>query len=134
MPNSRRQQPAAADRRLQLGGDGEAAAAEWLRARGYRILERNYRCPWGEADIIARDRCGTTVIVEVRSRHDGRRQLEALQSIGPHKQRQLRRLALGLLAERERYVDIRIDVIIVGGGAGGRLRVLAHIPNAVEDV
>ena len=109
-------------------------AADWLRARGYRILERNYRRPWGEADIIARDRHGVTVVVEVRTRRHARHHFEALESVGPRKQHQLRRIARGMLAERERHFDIRIDVIVVGGDADGRLHVLTHVRNAVEDV
>jgi len=74
------------------------------------------------------------VIVEVRSRRRARDGLEALESVGPRKQRRLRRLARGILAERGRHVDLRIDVIAVGGGADGGLRVLAHVRNAVEDL
>ncbi len=104
-----------------------------MRARGYRILERNYTRPWGEADIVARDRDGTTVIVEVRSRSDARRRLELLESVDWRKQRQLRRLAQGLLAERNRHINIRIDVIAVVADQHGVLRVHSHIRNAVED-
>ncbi len=116
-----------------LGRQAEEFAAQWLRARGYRILERNYTRPWGEADIIARDRDGTTVIVEVRSRSDARRRLELLESVDWRKQRQLRRLAQGLLAQRNRHIDIRIDVIAVVADEHGALRVHSHIRNAVED-
>lgn len=42
------------------GDRGEERAAEFLQAQGYRILERNYRCPLGEMDMIARD--GATVV------------------------------------------------------------------------
>ena len=97
-------------------------------------MERNYRRSWGEADIIARDRDGTTVIVEVRSRSDERRVVELLESVDVRKQRQLRRLARGLLAERDRHIDIRVDVIAVIADGDGDLRVHLHIRNAVEDV
>lgn len=74
------------------------------------------------------------VIVEVRSRRDPRYRIELLESVNARKQGQLRRLARGYLAERERHVDIRIDVIAVGADGDGALRVLSHIRNAVEDV
>lgn len=74
------------------------------------------------------------MIVEVRSRSDARRRLDLLESVDPRKQRQLRRLAQGLLAERNRHINIRIDVIAVGAGDDGALRVLSHIRGAVEDV
>ena len=73
------------------------------------------------------------MIIEVRSRRDPRYPLELLESVGPRKQHQLRRLAHGLLAERERQIEIRIDVIAVSTGPDGRLRVVSHIPNAVAD-
>ena len=101
--------------------------------RGYRILARNYRRPWGEADIIARDPGGTAVIVEVRSRGAEAAALAALESVDAAKQRQLRRLARGLLTEARRELDLRIDVIAVGRGESGRLEVRAHLRGAVED-
>ena len=89
------------DSKQALGAAGEDLAASYLQARGYGIVERNYRRRWGEADIIAVDPDRTYVIVEVRSRSDRRYAVEAAQSVGPRKQRQLRRLAHGWLAEQE---------------------------------
>jgi putative endonuclease len=37
----------------EIGGIGESVAAEFLRKKGFEVLERNYRKPWGEIDIIA---------------------------------------------------------------------------------
>ncbi len=122
-----------ADHRQTLGAAGESLAASYLEARGYRIVERNYRRSWGEADIIALDPNGVHVIVEVRSRSDQRYAVEAAHSVGPRKQRQLRRLALGWLAEQELEVDIRVDVMIVAPDRRRRLSVVAHIVDAVED-
>ena len=121
------------DRRRVLGAAGEELAANYLEARGYEIIERNYRRRWGEADIIALDPEGTHVIVEVRSRSDRRYVVEAAQSVGPRKQQQLRRLAHGLLSEQEFEIDIRVDVIVVAPDRNGRLSVAAHIKDAVED-
>ncbi len=50
-----------------LGERGENLAAKYLRNQGYKILERNFRTPIGEIDIIARDG-KTLVFVEVKSR------------------------------------------------------------------
>ena len=50
----------------QLGRQSEDLAAEFLAQKGYQILERNFRSPWGEIDIIAQDR-DFLVFVEVRS-------------------------------------------------------------------
>ena len=50
-----------------LGQQGEQIAVQYLKAHGYKILERNYRCRVGEVDIIAEDQ-GDLVFVEVKAR------------------------------------------------------------------
>ena len=50
-----------------FGQIGENAAADVLRAKGYRILKQNYRCRYGEIDIIA-ERDGDVSFVEVKTR------------------------------------------------------------------
>lgn len=51
----------------RIGAAGEAAAASELEAAGCVILDRNYRCPYGEVDLIARD--GEVIVfVEVKTR------------------------------------------------------------------
>ena len=119
--------------RQRLGAAGESLASVYLEARGYQLIERNYRRRWGEADIIALSPDGVHVIVEVRSRSDRRYAVEAAYSVGPHKQRQLRRLAHGYLAELEAEVDLRVDVMLVAPDQHGRLTVVAHIMDAIED-
>lgn len=59
------------DLRIVLGRLGEDLAAGWLEAQGYEILKRNYRCPYGEIDLIVRkDRQISFVEVKTR-RGDG---------------------------------------------------------------
>ena len=53
--------------RKALGALGEKKAAEFLKKKGHRILETNFRCREGELDIISRDR-DCLVFVEVRTR------------------------------------------------------------------
>ena len=55
--------------RIELGKKGENAAVKFLERRGYTIVDRNWRCPAGEADIIAFDG-DTLVFVEVKTRSD----------------------------------------------------------------
>ncbi|WP_420368012.1 YraN family protein [Curtobacterium sp. L1-20] len=50
-----------------LGRFGEDRAAEWLTERGFRVVERNWRCARGEIDIVAWQSC-TLVFVEVKTR------------------------------------------------------------------
>src|SRR5579862_6099400 len=54
--------------RARLGRGGESLAATWLGAHGYRVIERNWRCPYGELDLIAQDDTGTLIGVEVKTR------------------------------------------------------------------
>ena len=49
------------------GNKGEGIAAEYLIGRGYKIIERNYRKPWGELDIIAIAGDATLVFIEVKT-------------------------------------------------------------------
>ncbi len=55
----------------QIGDLGEQLAADFLIKNGYTVLERNYRTPYGELDIIAKDR-DTVVFVEVKTRSTDR--------------------------------------------------------------
>ena len=57
------------DTRINLGKKGENAAVKFLEQRGYVIVDRNWRCPAGEADIIAFDG-DTLVFIEVKTRSD----------------------------------------------------------------
>lgn len=101
-------------RRRQLGADGEDRAARWYVAAGYEVLDRNWRCPLGEIDLVCR-RGSTIVVVEVKARSSGAfgSPAEAVTSV---KQRRLRRLAACWLAQRRRRaVLVRFDVVAVTG-------------------
>ncbi|MDO8481920.1 MAG: YraN family protein [bacterium] len=52
--------------RKDVGRDGEDIACQFLERKGFKILERNYRQPWGEIDIIA-EKAGTIRFVEVKA-------------------------------------------------------------------
>ncbi len=51
----------------ETGKLGEDLATQYLKGKGYRVIERNYRKPWGELDIIAYAEDGTLVFVEVKT-------------------------------------------------------------------
>lgn len=82
-----------------LGLLGEEMAAGYLEADGYEILCRNYRCPYGEIDIIAR-KDGYTVFVEVKTR-TGQEYGQPAESVGRVKQRKIRQTAAFYLAEQD---------------------------------
>ena len=54
-------------KRRDTGIRGEKLARDFLKKRGYHILETNYRCPEGEIDIIARHK-DSLVFIEVRTK------------------------------------------------------------------
>ncbi len=53
--------------KAELGKSGEDLACRYLVDKGYRIIERNFRKPWGELDIIAKSLDKTLVFVEVKT-------------------------------------------------------------------
>ena len=55
--------------RHELGKDGEEQATDYLKNKGYEIIERNYECRQGEIDIIAKDK-EEYVFIEVKTRQN----------------------------------------------------------------
>jgi putative endonuclease len=116
-------------RRIRTGRRGEDLAAAYLQERGYRIVARNYRCLFGEADIIARDG-ETLVFVEVKSRKSetfGHPQ----EAVGIAKQKKLSRISLCYIQEKRLEIcEARFDVIAVKlSPEGARIDL---IPNAFD--
>ena len=102
--------------RQELGALGEQVAVEHLQDMGWRNLERNWRCRYGELDLIAADGSDTVVFVEVKTRTgDGFGGLE--HAVTPQKIRRIRRLAgLWLAGQARGWPDLRIDVVGVRVG------------------
>ena len=117
------------DDRRGLGRHGENLAARHLAARGYEILERNWRCGAGELDLVARDGA-CLAFVEVRTRR-GQELGSPEESITAAKQARLINLAETYLQEYEWPGPWRIDVVAVEMDVRGRLQRLDHYENAV---
>src|SRR3954468_5212831 len=121
------------DPRRARGAAGEQAAAEMLAALGYEIVERNFRTRYGELDIVAVDRA-PLVFCEVRSRVGREAIAWALQSIGPGKRLQLRKMAKEWFrlssAARPRTRVVRFDAVAVAMTANGRVLALEHVLDA----
>ncbi len=117
--------------RQRLGRRGEDLAAERLQAEGYQLLERNYRCPAGEVDLVAIDgEC--LVFVEVRTRR-GDVWGTPEESVTPGKQARLVLVAEHYLDEHEAWeADWRIDLVAVDMDGRGRLRRLEILRDAVS--
>ncbi len=122
--------PPSADPRA-LGRAGEEAAVAELRARGYRILDRNVRLRRGELDVVADDK-GTVVFVEVKARRSAAYGTPA-EAVTPRKQRTLIALAQAYLARRAMAGrPCRFDVAEVWVAPGGRVLRVALVCNAFQ--
>jgi putative endonuclease len=106
-----------------IGQAAENVAADFLRAQGLDILERNYLRRVGELDIVARDR-DVLVIAEVRTRSSDRYG-GAAASVDPRKQQRLIRTASQLLQQRKDLAQLRVrfDVVVVSEMEAGCGRV-----------
>jgi len=118
-----------ADSRKKLGDWGESLAAEHLAAKGYEIVERNWRCRQGEIDIVAWAGL-QLVFVEVKTRR-GQVMGSPEEGLTQRKSQRLVQLAGRYVAQLEREVDWRIDLVAVEVDRQGRLVRCDHIPNAV---
>lgn len=96
------------------GLKGEALAVKYLKKQGYKIIARNYKCPIGEIDIIAKHK-GVLVFIEVKSRNSlafGR----PVEAVDEFKQRKLEQLASFYINTNKLYdVFARFDVVEVLG-------------------
>ncbi|NLW50806.1 MAG: YraN family protein [Candidatus Brocadiaceae bacterium] len=121
------------DPRAALGRRGEQAAARLLRRTGYRILERNFRTPRGEIDLVAFRR-GTLVFVEVRSQTQPA-PFDPIYTITPQKQARVVRAAHAYLAGHAgRHPDtaLRFDVVTVLFAPDGARQEIRHVEGAFE--
>jgi putative endonuclease len=98
--------------RAEIGALGEQLAVEHLSSLGLRVVARNWRCRYGELDVIAADdTTRTAVFVEVKTRTSDRFG-GVQQAVPPDKVRRLRRLAgLWLAGQATRWAAVRIDVV-----------------------
>jgi putative endonuclease len=100
-----------------LGAYGEALAAHHLVKAGMVLLDRNWRCPSGEIDLVLRDG-QTLVFCEVKTR-SSTAYGSPLESVSAEKAARLRRLAaLWIQAHEVRVRDVRIDLVGVLQSAG----------------
>ena len=96
--------------RKALGARGERAAARYLERMGYEILERNWRCPAGEADIIAREG-STLVFIEVKTRTGVSRGFPS-EAVDERKRARYEKIAAWYLMDYDKLdVPVRFDVI-----------------------
>jgi putative endonuclease len=112
-----------------LGKEGERIAEQYLKKKGYRLVERNYRCAAGELDLIVLDH-RVVVFVEVKTR-TGDGFGSPFEAVEFRKQRKMIQAAQYFLAEKKlQQRDARFDV--VGISWPGRDPMVEHIENAFE--
>jgi putative endonuclease len=103
--------------RLDLGKWGEDLALKKVKKLGYQCIARNYRCPQGEVDLIARDG-DTLVFVEIKTRR-GRSLEYAKEAVNQRKRRQLSKVALAYMKSKG-FADVRarFDVVVINLNGG----------------
>ena len=101
--------------RLELGKRGETLALKKIKRLGYKKIIRNYRCPLGEVDLIARDR-DTLVFIEIKTRK-GRSTDYAKEAVNARKKRQISKVALAYMKSNDcPDAKARFDVVAVSIG------------------
>ena len=115
-------------RTKEAGDRGESAAAQYLRGLGAEILDAQWRCRFGELDLVARDK-GVICFVEVKLRGPGAI-AKPREFVTASKQAKLRKTALlWLSANRMSDAFCRFDVAEVYESADGSLRI-EYLKNA----
>ena len=99
-------------RNRALGARGEEAAAHFLEQRGYTILERNWTCFAGEADIIA-VRGGILAFIEVKTRRGNQKGFPA-EAVSASKRERYERVALAYLQDHvPGETTVRFDIVSI---------------------
>ena len=114
-----------------LGQWGEDRAAECLRKKGFQVTGANWKCRFGEIDLIARDPAGVLCFVEVKTRSP-RAIAPPREAVTAAKQRRLRDAASWYLARTGWDGPCRFDVAeVYSAGAEGR-RQIKYITSAFQ--
>ncbi len=118
------------DPRRRVGQEGETAAEQYLRKKGYKIVGRNLRSSLGEMDLVAEDG-PVLVFVEVKARRTDEFG-GAVEAIHEQKRKKLIQLASQYLA-RYHWTNrpCRFDVVLLQSAEGGA-QDLEHIENAFD--
>ena len=114
------------DTRQKLGKKGEDAACAYLERRGYIICQRNFRCRYGEIDIIA-FKGNELSFVEVKTRRNLNFGLPRL-AVNYVKQQKIRSAALFYLQQEKKHQQkLSFDVIEIL--VDGNVAKLQHLPH-----
>jgi putative endonuclease len=119
-------------KRGETGALGEKLAQDFLKKRGYRIVETNYRCRRGEIDIIARHK-DCLVFIEVRTKSNLNFGTPE-ESISSTKKARMRTSAAFYLQTLPKFPESwRIDFVAVEMGVNGKARRIEIFESAVGE-
>ena len=119
-------------KRSDTGRLGEELARDFLKKRGFRILESNYRCPQGEIDIIARHK-DCLVFVEVRTKTSQQFGIPE-ESITQAKKKRMVTTAQHYRQTHDKQLPLwRIDFVAVELDKKGKPSLIELIENAVSE-
>lgn len=96
-----------------LGIQGESIAATFLQHKGYTILERNLRTPFGEIDLVARH--GKTIVFVEVKRRSSEAFGEPIEAVTRSKMHRLQNAAWAISQQKYPNAPIRIDIITIMG-------------------
>jgi putative endonuclease len=115
----------------EVGDRGEILVAQLLQDNGWRILETQWRCRWGELDLIACDR-NWLLFVEVKTRSDRNWDADGSLAITPKKQVKLVKAASIFLSQHPRLSTLacRFDVALVRRAASKSFYLQTYIEQA----
>ena len=117
--------------RMLLGERGEALARAHLETSGYTVRDTNYRCPWGEVDIVV-EKDDEIVFVEVRTRRSNRFGSPE-ESVTALKRKHLVSTAYHYIEAHDLSLPWRIDLIAIDVDAKGIVQRLEQLENIVEE-
>ena len=109
-----------------IGTLGERLTERWLQLQNYELLAQNWRCRWGEIDLIALDKASKTLaFVEVKTRSHYNWDEDGLGAIDSVKQQKIVRTASWYLAKHPQLAELpcRFDVALV------RYQTLSKLPD-----
>lgn len=115
-----------------MGAWGESLAARYLQKKGYTVVDANYRCRFGEIDLIVKNR-KVIAFVEVKLRKDDRF-AEAREFVDFRKQQRLKATAELYLSIHEQTLPARFDVVEIYAPEGVQTKnpVINHLEDAFQ--
>lgn len=114
-----------------IGKKGEDTAERYLKKHGYRIIEKNYKTPSGEVDIVALDK-GTVVFIEVKTRRSDEFGPPEL-SVNSRKRQKIIKAAFHFLSnKRIKDTPCRFDIVSITESADRKDKEVKIIKDAFE--